>query len=374
MRARTLGIVASLSLLVPPLPAREASPEVLADGGRAAEPREPQELAAFPGFEPGREIRYVLEGEDGLARALQSVWSIRLTGIEESGVGVFDLNHRFGDFGPGYGGAGGPGTSARAWIDPHGFPLRVEITRGWGAVGSDPSGGVIEYRFEDGHYIKELRADQLREEQGIGLPEHPGLDPGVPRGLYLFMPLGADCLVETVSARAGSVQGRGPGAGPSGGAGGEDDGPPCRGREIVFANPGLLSLTMPALWEAGTGEHDFAYLAPTGLDPSALASAGRRPGGTNFSVGGVPLGDLLFGPDIFGDAEDAFGTFRLAAEGGLVDLDLGGWTESAWEFDAPEPVDVVWVDGSGGIVRQDLASDPETDRRLSIRRLRPSEY
>lgn len=359
--------------------------------GDAPRPLEQESPApAFPGFEPGQELRYTLEGEDGLARALRSVWSIRLEAVEDSGIGVFELTHGFGGFAAGYGPGEGPVTTARAWIDSNGFPRRVRIIEGRSGPGTGQAVWVIEYRFEDGRYVKELQAEGVREDQGVDLPEGRGVRPEVPRGLYLYMPLGAGCLMSAASAGISGVRpgpgggqpGGGSGGGAGGGAGGGPGGAPagaveqedsCRGREIVFANPGLLGLTMPALWEAGTGEHDFAFLAPTGLDPAALRRAGQG-GGTGFSVGGVNLGDLLFGPDVLGDPDDAFGTFRLASGGELVELDLGEWTESAWRFTAPDPVETVWVDGQGGIVRVDLTPAAETESRLSIRRLRPSEY
>jgi len=370
-------------------PASASSPASTGRTGSALHVQQDAVAAAFPGFEPGQEIRYTLEGEGGLVRALRSVWSIRLEDVEEPGVGVFELTHGFGGFSSGYGQGptAGPSTTARAWIDPRGFPLRVRIFEGWAGPGSDTAGHVIEYRYDDGEYIKELQAEDVTEDQGVDLPDRPGLDPDGRRGLYLFMPLGPDCLVEVASTRLAGVQGGGAGAGSTGGAGagaggrgggsaagGEDRPDPCRGRQIVFANPGLLNLTMPALWEAGTGEHEFTFLAPTGLDRAALARLGNNRGGTNFSFGGVNVGDLLFGPDILGAAENAFGTFRLESRGDLAEVDLGEWTESAWRFVSPDPVDAVWVDGQGSVVKLDMVSAAGDEPGLSIRRLRPSEY
>ena len=48
----------------------------------------------------------------------------------------------------------------------------------------------------------------------------------------------------------------------------------ARGVKPVFANPGLLNLTMPALWETGTGQLELLAMAPTGVLANALD--GRR--------------------------------------------------------------------------------------------------
>lgn len=379
-RLRTACVGACLALSLLPAfsgePAGAAAGELrLQDAGSEGVP------AAFPGFEPGDEIRYALEGDDGLARALRAFWTIRLNDVDGEGGGVFDLTQGFGGFGSARAPETRLVTTARAWIGPHGFPLRLRIDPGRGGADARPDGYTIEYRFEDGGYTKQLQADGLTEDQDVDLVEHPGLEPGVPRGLYLFMPLGVDCLREIVDARLSRRPGRtGPGQPGGGGPGavgpatGYQAEPPCRGRQIVFANPGLLSLVMPALWEAGTGEHDFAILAPTGIHPAALVRGARTRGGPNVNIFGYGIVDTVLGPEAFGDAEDAFGAFRLSARGERVELDLGDWTESVWRFETPDPVEAVWVDGQGGVARLDLRTGSDQRTPLRIRRLRPSEY
>ncbi len=148
---------------------------------------------------------------------------------------------------------------------------------------------------------------------------------------------------------------------------------PCQGREPIFANPGLLSLTMPALWEAGTGQLELLAMAPTGVLSAALMGGGRRGGGgSGISIGGFNL--LGGGPNPFGDAEDAFQMFALTADSELMQIDVGGRSVDVWRLRASAPLESVYVDGEGSIVRLDLPADPETGERYWIRRLRPSEY
>ena len=163
--------------------------------------------------------------------------------------------------------------------------------------------------------------------------------------------------------------------GGGGGRGTRDQ--PCQGREPIFANPGLLNLTMPALWETGTGQLEFLAMAPTGVLTAALMGGGGRGnrggGGSGISIGGFNvLGGG--GPDPFGDAEDAFQMFALTADSELMQIDVGGRSVDVWRLRASAPLESAYVDGNGSIVRLDLPADPETGERYWIRRLRPSEY
>ena len=149
--------------------------------------------------------------------------------------------------------------------------------------------------------------------------------------------------------------------------------PLCQGREPVFANPALLNLAMPTLWESGTGAVELLAFAPTGVIPMALMGGGGGGGGTGISVGGF---NLLGGGSLypFGEADDAFQPFALTAESELIQIDLGGRSVDVFRLAASAPLESVYVDGTGSVVRLDLPADPETGDRFWIRRLRPSEY
>lgn len=318
----------------------------------------------------------MLERADGVRGNWLTSWSMTL---EESdgAVGVFALTYQAGTITGRMGSPEAQGvlvayTAATARVNASGFPERVRFT----TQRATPEGGVgyaVEYRWEDRRFIKELEGSG--KDQDVKLDDY-AVDLNTPAGAYLFMPIDAACLAEVREARVGSGGGGGPaGGGGSSGAGGapEETEQLCRGREPVFANPGLLNLTMPALWETGTGGIDFVAMAPTGVLEEVLMGTGNPGGSSPFTVGGY----ALFGgggPNPFGDAEDALQTFALASEGDLMQLDIGGRTVDAWKLRAPPPLEAVYVDGNGSIVRLDLPADPETGERYWIRRLRPSEY
>jgi hypothetical protein len=328
------------------------------------------------------------------------VWTIRLEEIED-GLGVFELSYELGRI-SGYAESQRgefvtltARTLATAWVNAYGFPTRIRFT----TQRNTPRGGLeytVEYRYEDERVVK--RIEGFSGEQKEKLDDYDNVVNRVaPSGMFLFMPVEAECvgrerqMIEAMGGggQAGAGQppsglppgGIPPGAQPSGGA------PamvgmgapqtyveqPCRGREPVFANPGLLNLAMPALWEAGTGSIDLLAFAPTGLDISALMAAAQGGGGSGFTVAGVPI----FGgggPKPFGDAKDAFQPFALRADDELLQIEAGGRMVDAFRLNASALIEAVYVDGNGSIVRLDLPADPETGERLRIRRLRPSEY
>ena len=216
-------------------------------------------------------------------------------------------------------------------------------------------------------YRKKLAGGSFKD-QDVKLDDYPGIRTAVPSGLYLYTPMNADCARALSGLPPPAEQG-------SGGRGGRPEFEEiCRGRELIFANPGLLNLTMPALWETGTGALDFFALAPTGVRLDRL-TGNQRGSGSGLTVSGIPIGALLGGgPNPFDDAEAALQDFRLSAGADVLQVNLGGRTVDAWRLDVPAPFSAVYVDGYGSIARLDLPVDPESGVRAWIRRLRPSEY
>jgi len=335
---------------------------------------------AFLGFRLGEEIRYVLERADGERRGRSTTWSIRLEESDRE-TGVFELTYEVGRFGGVPGSPQGEGgvlmayTTATAWVNAYGFPTRVRFT----TQRMTPMGGIgytVEYRYEERRFIKELEASG--KDQKVKLDDYLAVDLDTPAGLYLFMPVDGECVVaarQLQESRGGGGGGGGGSGGTRGARGGRGDmDEPCLGREPVFANPGLLNLTMPALWESGTGSVELLAMAPTGVLTRVLMGVGNPGGGgSGITIGGY---NLLGGggPNPFDDAEDAFQMFGLTAEGDLMQLEVGGRSVDVWKLRASPPLDAVYVDGNGSIVRLDLPADPETGERYWIRRLRPSEY
>ncbi len=324
------------------------------------------EVRTFLGFREGEEVRYALEVEGDRRQDRIIHWSITLREVGERGSeGTFDLSYLAV-----IGGRSSAQATAEVRVNAYGFPLNVHYT----SERNTPMGAVgysIEYRFEDERFRKELIGAGSGD-QKLELEDYPGVNTSFPRGLYLFNPLASDCTWAFSTPRLVEEETTG------GGRGGPRIEEYCGGRELIFANPGLLSLTMPALWEEGTGVLDFFVLAPTGMRLELLTGPSPGASGGGFTVGGLPLGALLGGgPKLFDDAEDALQRFGLTAGSDLLQLDLGGRMVDAWRLDPPAPFAAVYVDGNGLIVRIDLPADPEdpsSGGRAWIRRLRPSEF
>ncbi len=342
----------------------------------------------FLGFRASQEVGYILERADGEPLGVRAVWGMRLDEFDRE-VGVFGFTYeaaeldRSADSGEIQGGTLMSRTTGTAWINRHGFPTRVRFT----TQRNTPMGGIeytVEYRHENDRFVKKL--DGGDKHQDVKIDDFVGIDREAPAGLYLFMPVGAECIA--AARRMRDIQGSGgnspAGGGTSSGAGGgglslsaktalAKMDLPCRGREPAFANPGLLNLTMPALWETGTGSLELVVMAPTGIHASVLMNPANRGGGTGFSVGGMSLLGGS-GPNPFNDADDAFERFSLTAEGDMLQLEVGSRSVDAWRLRASAPLESAYVDGNGSIARLDLPADPDTGERYWIRRLRPSEF
>ena len=357
-RMRVTLLVLAMAVLLAPV-----SGAAGVDGGSKFPPLAQDTEQTFLGFRQGQEVRYALEGEGDRRQDRTIHWSITLREVGERGSeGTFDLSYLAV-----IGGRSSAQATAEVRVNAYGFPLNVHYT----SERNTPMGAVgysIEYRFEDERFRKELIGAGSGD-QKLELEDYPGVNTSFPRGLYLFNPLDADCTGAFAAPRPTEEEITG------GGRGEPRIEEYCRGRELIFANPGLLSLTMPALWEVGTGALDFVVLAPTGMRLELLIGPSPGASGGGFTIGGLPLGALLGGrPKLFDDAEDALQSFGLRAGSEMLQLDLGGRVVNAWRLDPPAPFTAVYVDGTGSIVRIDLPEDPGTGGRAWIRRLRPSEY
>ncbi len=334
---------------------------VFAPAGQVAED-------SFLGFRLGEEVRYALEWEGGAGGpAVQ--WTLRLEAIDESAAtGVFDLTYL--DL-TRAGGAPRAQAIAEVVINAYGFPLEVNFTSERTTAAGNV-GYTIEYLYDEDKYRKELTGGKFKDQE-VKLGDYPGIRTSVPSGLYLYTPIDADCA-RAFAVAARRVEQGNAGRGATSGGGTDEIEEICRGRELIFANPGLLNLTMPSLWEAGTGTLDFFVLAPTGMRLDLLmGNPAQR--SSPLAVGGIPIAVLLGGgPNAFNDAEIAVQDFRLVAGDDPLQLDLGGRTVDVWKLDVPAPFSAVYVDGNGSIARLDLPEDPVTGARAWIRRLRPSEY
>ncbi len=314
----------------------------------------------FLGFRLGEELRYALGPRSSLLDGESAVWTIRLDEIREepgeAAVGVFELGYE----------RSAPlsvqGTmswisTARAVVNHHSFPLDVRFE-----TEVESSGGqrnyVVRYVYDGDSYDKQIAVDGRDRDQSVNIPNHDGLDREVPIGLYLFMPPSASCVaVNTTSS------GRGGGS--------------CRGRDAVFGNPGLFTLTMPALWEKGTGEGEFLLFMPTITGVGGARRGGGRGGGGGGGGGrgGGGGGGRNRGVASTNSASNSFDRFTVkSGQQEQVQLQLGPRTVDAWRLDADSPVDAVYVDGTGRILRMDMEPQPNNPRRLYIRLLARTEY
>jgi hypothetical protein len=315
--------------------------------------------ATFLGFRVGEEVRYALEADDD--RHLDRVvhWTIALEQIEAGGAsGTFALGYLHQVSGQRIAQA-----IADVEINPYGFPTHTTFTAER-VTAAGTIGYTIEYTLDDDRFVKVLSGGAFRDQE-IDLDEQPHIDLSFPRGLFLYNPIDPAC--------AGALEEMPP-EGTTGGAAG----PPvieqlCGGRELLFANPGLLSLAMPSLWDTGTGLLRFVAFAPTGVRLDLFTA---QPGSSSpLTVGGIPIGALFGGgPDPFEDGDLALQPLSLTSGSELLQVDVGGRAVDAWRLDPPAPFGAVYVDGNGSIVRLDLPDDPETGAKLWVRRLRPSEF
>jgi len=327
----------------------------VASGDRPAVSAPQQE---FLGYRLGEERIYVLGPQEDLYGGESALWRIHLDGIREGDptVGIFDLEFERSaavSIGSGQSAVVTWATSARVAVNAYGFPLNV---RSEGEV--EGSGGLttysVRYDYDGDSYHKTVEIDGEDNELPVNILNHDDLDRAVPTGLFLFTPPDSGCVGVTTGP-----SGRGLGS--------------CGGRDQIFANPGLLSLTMPALWERGTGEAEVLLLTPT---TAGARGRGGRPSGVLGATGSSGSGGGG-GRSLSRTNRDtgSFERFRMKSEDSdQVQLTLGPRTASAWKLDGSAPVEAIYVDGSGKILRIDMQAQPDNHRKLHLRLLSPTEY
>ncbi len=86
-------------------------------------------------------------------------------------------------------------------------------------------------------------------------------------------------------------------------------------RESLFANPGLVSLMLPELWEQGTGEREFLLMTPAGSFGMPATGGG---GGFDFTRAASP------------DTNSVIERLRYLER---VEVAVGSRQRDAWKFD-----------------------------------------
>ena len=160
--------------------------------------------------------------------------------------------------------------------------------------------------------------------------------------------------------------------------------------ESLFANPGLVSLAMPALWEA-QGERQYVFFTPIGPvgEPVGgvavgVPGAGPPTGIGGLGPGGIPdprmpnsmpgsmpnsaprVGGLPLSPSFHHEIETLTFVERVSAR-------VGGRTRDAWRIEISNDVGPIYVDDDGSVLRIDLPPLAGSGERY-LRMLWPSEF
>ena len=372
----------------------------LVASGALAVPQQPS--SSYLGFELGEERRYVLGPAESLYSSEGAVWSMRLREVlADPPDAIFELSHEWSRAeyrtAPPVATPMSVSSSGELRVNAHGFPLSLSFRTTRQLYGYGEHVYSVRYELEGDRFHKYFSMGTRDFDYWVRIRETDELDTDVPRGLWAHAPMALECMFGLPPSTAYGPAMPGivpPNAGANAGAvvGGSQvrfaEHVDCR--EPLFANPGLLSLVLPTLWEAETGELEFLLLTPAGDYgmPGVSGGGGSAGGGSVVSGGG---GTRHFDsqeatrPQTNSDIEDLRYVDRVRVE-------VGPRTVDAWRFEGMTGFESVYVDDDGVVVRVDLEPSlasgamPVDDlemleaptrmdsRGLYIRLLFPSEY
>jgi hypothetical protein len=279
------------------------------------------------GYFVGEERRYILGPQDSLLDGEGRDWRIRLDRIEgdaEDFVAVFTLN--FEDRMPGISYQGSQEVYFRVEgelkVNRLGFPLELRYTEGEEQSGEAPWRGeprttAYEYDAEERRYNKSVEVPDQKLDYTIPVARHGGLDLSAPSGLFMYLP-----------ASEG---------------------------DSALANPGLLSLALPAHIDGTFPNTPLLLLAPSSTPrfPDADWIIAERSGRTsvrrNYETTEI----------------------RMVEQ---ASVELGNRTVPAWRLELRRFHGAVYVDDGGQVLRIDINRHPRTSAPRWIRLLHPTEY
>jgi hypothetical protein len=279
------------------------------------------------GYFVGEERRYILGPHDSLLDGEGRDWRIRLDRIEgdaEDFVAVFTLE--FEDRMPGISHQGSQEVYFRVdgelKVNRFGFPLELRYTEGEEQSGEAPWRGeprttAYAYDAEEERYNKSVEVPDQELSYTIPVARHSDLDLSAPRGLFLYLP-----------ASEG---------------------------DSALANPGLLSLALPALVDGALPNTPLLLLAPSSTPrfPDADWIIAERNGRTsvrrNYETTEI----------------------RMVEQ---ASVELGDRTVPAWRLELRRFHGAVYVDDGGQVLRIDINRHPRTSAPRWIRLLHPTEY
>jgi hypothetical protein len=394
---------AVIAILAAAMAVSAASPPPVSPDGAAAggDTTESQSLSTLLGFRRGEGRRYVLGPPEALYDGEIGVWTMHLRELlGDPPEGVFELTHQWqrGDTRRELpiGTIVQVQSEGELRVNTYGFPLELRFTTQRHLSGWGEQTYTVRYRFEDGRFVKHAAMDGQDIEHAVGILPGADVDLSVPLGMYALVPPAVDCSLPMPGdfrATAGSLPPR-----PTAGSSTSPAAPQTPGRwadnsmcrEQLFANPGLISLMLPVLWEEATGEHEYLLLTPagwfgtTGVGGASQLGSTAGGGGMQVAAGSEFDHQAAVSPRTNSEVEKLRYVERVSVE-------IGRRTLEAWLFDGIRGLDAVYVDDDGVVLRVDLdmagwyglalagstvGFDPTQlgERDLWVRLLYPSEY
>lgn len=371
----------------------KATPLAAAQAGHP--PAAPVPVEKFLGFEIGEQRRYLLGPPEALGAGERGRWAITLETVDGTGAGsheaVFQLASEWHgarlletplDMITDVEGHG------RVRVNASGFPLLIEYETERELAGlAGRESYMIVYRYDDGRYRKHTTMDGGQRDDEVPVRGSDFLELDVPSGLYPFLPEPPGCP----GLRASIVDGRAhvnqperrAVAAPSSGRLAPNapriiDNYECK--EPLFANPGLLSFVMPALWEA-KGAREllfFTPLGPTGEMAGTLTVGLGAPGaGAPGLAGGSPGNSdrpAADASDFHFITPARYRQREQLAFGERVHVRVGDRSRDAWVLTGATHLGDIYVDDEGVVLRIDLPKPTADAPQRWIRLLWPSEF
>lgn len=366
------------------------------------------------GFELEEERHYALGPPDALQRGEAATWMIRLQEVQGSGRDLratFTLQHtreapRSLDTPWSSGQVTHVQVDATLIVNAYGAPLELTYTSQRHIYDVGDELFQVDYTYDRDRYKKRVSLQGVQWDMNIDLIEHANLDATVPIGLFVFAPRALGCmewLVGTVIQHrtgTGDTSPRGPvqtadrqgratveGAALASGACYEHNTDPA------FANPGLVSLAMPLLWER-RGDSELVLFSPLrpdlvrGQDMGVpvtfgpiIPTAPNVPGSNPFSgmIPGLDFKALFGAGGTDGDKERAKNPARyfFPRRMKLSDrqrIEVGSRKMEALPMEVAGYGGTVWVDDWGKVVRLDIPPLRYGDPPRWVRLLHESEY
>jgi hypothetical protein len=317
----------------------------------AAESAAPTRLRGAFGYDIGEERRYLLEPARSLRAGESAWWSIVLADIQGEGDEtriIFDLEHERSEvIRDIFGGANGRmqvvTVDGRLTVNRFGFPERLQINEQHdvhGETGSQSDVRTTLFTFDGERFVKQVRINGREWKFNIAIITHDDLDLEGPVGLYAYVPKALRCL----------------------GAPGAVGRPArCLAGDPAFANPGLLSIALPVMWEEQVNEKRFLFFMPSGV--------GTVPGGL------MDMNRFMARErDQLRNNTRYYDKTNLEIKEFVQSVEIGPRSVDAWLFDASGEMREFYAEPDGRVLKVLIDPHPVTYGERWIRLLFPSEY